>query len=106
MKTFTLTLATLAATVGLAATAHASVAVKNVRQHVVSYADLNLENTADAATLRNRIKSAARLVCGARSAGPMPIDFRSRLDNCVQDAMARAIADVGSRTTLVAAVRE
>lgn len=106
MKTFTLALATLAATCGLAATAQASVPVKNVRQHVVSYADLNLQNAADAATLRNRIKSAARLVCGVRSAGPMPIDRRFRLENCVQDATARAVADVGSRTTLVAAARE
>jgi UrcA family protein len=106
MKTLTLTLSTLAATVGLTATAQASVALKNVRQQVVSYADLNLQNAADSAILRNRIKSAARVVCGVRSAGPMPIDSRFRLENCVQDATARAVADVGSRTTLVAAARE
>ena len=102
MKTLALVFATLS--IGaLAGTAHATAPVTDVRQQVVSYADLNLENTADAEILLGRIKSAARLVCGLRSSGPMPIDFRYRLDNCAKDAVARAVADVDARSIVVAA---
>jgi UrcA family protein len=104
MKTRALVLATLV-TGFLAGTANATAPVTKVRQQVVSYTDLNLENAADAATLLNRIKSAARKVCGLLESGPMPIDLRSR-QVCANDAVARALADVDSRSTVVAAVRE
>jgi UrcA family protein len=103
MKTLALVMATLI-TGSVAGTANATAPVTpDVRQQVVSFADLNLENSADAEILLGRIKSAARLVCGLRNSGPLPIDFRSRQQNCAKDAAARAIADVDARTIVVAA---
>lgn len=102
MKALALVLATLV-TGSVAGTANATASAADVRQQVVSYTDLNLENPADAEILLGRIKSAARLVCGLRNAGPMPIDFRSRQLNCANEAVARAIADVDARTVVVAA---
>ena len=87
----------------LVGTANATTSATDVRQQVVSYTDLNLENSADAEILLGRIKSAARLVCGLRNSGPMPIDFRSRLQNCANEAVARAVADVDAHTVVVAA---
>ena len=104
MKTLALVLATLV-TGCLAGTANATAPVTEVRQQVVSYTDLNLENAADAATLLKRIKSAARKVCGLLQSGPMPIDLRSR-QVCANDAAARAVADVDARMIVVAAARE
>lgn len=105
MKTLTLALATMI-TGCLAGTAHATAPVTDVRQQVVNYADLNLENPADAETLLRRIKSAARVVCGLRASGPMPIDFRYLQETCAADAIARAVADVDARSIVVAAARE
>src|SRR5215208_1625267 len=109
MKTLALILAALTTGV-LAGTAHATTAtsaVREVRQHVVSYADLNLENEADVTTLLRRIKSAARLVCGLRNAGPMPIDYRFGGQSCADNAIARAVADVNvnARSIVVVAAR-
>ena len=94
MKTFAIALAALTAGC-MVATAQAT-AVRNVRQQVVSYADLNLENAADAAILLDRIKTAAREVCGLRHARLIPMELRARLDACAEDATARAIADVNA----------
>lgn len=94
MKTFAIVAATLM-TGCLAGTAQATVA-RDVRHQVVSYADLNLENAADAAILLARIQTAAREVCGVRRAPLIPIELRVRFDNCAQDATARAIADVNA----------
>lgn len=106
MKTLALVFATLL-TGCLAGTVNATTTVqKDVRQKVVHYADLNLENTADAEILFGRIKSAARQVCGLRDAGPMPIDFRSRHEHCAAKAIARAVADVNARSIVVAAARQ
>jgi UrcA family protein len=102
MKTLALTLAALLAG-SLAGIAHATAPVKEVRQQIVSYADLNLASATDAEVLLRRIKSAARLVCGLRNAGPMPIDFRSRQTDCAANAVARAVADVDSSSIIVAA---
>ena len=93
MKTFVIAVATLMT--GLVGTAQAT-AVRNVRHQVVSYADLNLENAADAAILMARIQTAAREVCGVRRAMLIPIDLRLRIDACAKDATARAIADVNA----------
>jgi UrcA family protein len=62
----------------------------------VSYADLNLENAADAAILMARIQAAAREVCGVRRASLIPMEIRARLDDCAADATARAVADVNA----------
>jgi UrcA family protein len=93
MKTFAIAVATLVT--GLVGTAEAT-AVRNVRHQVVSYADLNLANAADAAILMGRIQTAAREVCGLRHARLIPMEIRVRLDSCAAEATARAVADVNA----------
>ena len=92
----TLVIATAALLAGsLAGMAHATTAVRGVQQQVVSYADLNLENEADAALLLSRIESAARKVCGLRLS-PVPLELQYHLRACAEDATARAVADVNA----------
>jgi UrcA family protein len=74
--------------------AHAT-AARSVQQQVVSYADLNLDNEADAAVLFGRIKNAARKVCG-QSRGLIPMELQYHMQTCVDDATARAVADVNA----------
>ena len=78
--------------------AHATTTVRRVmQQQVVSYADLNLDTEADAATLLGRIKSAARKVCGMNRGQPR---CRWRCStNCrsaSNEATARAVNDVNA----------
>jgi UrcA family protein len=91
----------------LAATAHATTTAttENVRQSVVSYADLDLQTEAGAKTLISRIKFAARRVCGVNDAGLMAMEFRAQLHRCAEQATARAVADVDARTIIVADAR-
>jgi UrcA family protein len=91
----------------LAATANATTTAttENVRQAVVSYSDLDLETEAGAKTLLRRIESASRRVCGVLDAGLIAIEFRAQLQRCAEQATARAVADVGARTVVVANVR-
>lgn len=78
----------------LAGTAQATTtAAKNVPHEVVSYADLNIANEADAAILLQRVKAAARRVC-IRSGAMLTLDSYDPLQRCANDATARAIADV------------
>jgi len=89
----------------LAATAHATTTVaNNVAYEVVSYADLNLENEADAAILLQRVKAAAHRVCTA-DVELLPLSFGQAVRRCANDATARAMAEVNDRTTVVAYVR-
>jgi UrcA family protein len=99
MKTFVVAFATLL-TGCLVATAQATVPVKGVQQQVVRYGDLSLASQADAAILHGRIKSAARTVCGLRQGMPMPIEIRTRLEACADEAIARALADVDASASL------
>jgi UrcA family protein len=92
MKTIVIALATLLS--GLTATAEASTAVHDMRQQVVSYADLNLDSAADAETLLRRIKSAARKVCGTNASSPLGLVIMADLVRCADQATARAIEDV------------
>lgn len=91
----------------LAATAQATTTVtdENVRQVVVSYADLDLESTSGAETLLRRIKSAARRVCSLNDAAVIPIEFRAQQYRCAEQATARAVADVDARSIVVAQTR-
>ena len=91
----------------LAATAQATTpaTTENLRQSVVSYADLNLESEAGAKTLLRRIKFAARRVCGVGELGLIAIEFRAQLHRCAEQATAREIADVDARTVVVADAR-
>jgi UrcA family protein len=90
-KTLAIAVAALLAG-SLSGMAHATV-VRDVRQQVVSYADLNLESEADAAILLSRIESAARQVCGV-GRGLIPIELKFHLQACANEAIARAVADV------------
>jgi UrcA family protein len=91
----------------LAGTAQATTtAAKDMQQEVVSYADLNLAGEADAATLLQRIKSAARRVCSYNNAMLIPMEIRSQLQRCADDATARAVANVNARSITVASVRQ
>jgi UrcA family protein len=89
----------------LAATAHATTtAAKDVPSEVVSYADLNLANEADAAILLQRVKAAAYRVCSV-DVELLPLNFGHPVKRCAADATARAMADVDARTAIVAYVR-
>ena len=94
MKTFAIACATLI-TGCLAATAQATVS-RDVQREVVSYADLNLESEADAATLLSRIESAARKVCGLDRAAFRPFELQYRLQVCANEATPRAVNDVNA----------
>ena len=106
MKTGALVFATLL--IGcLAGTAQATTtATRIVAQEIVSYADLDLTNKADTVTLRQRIKFAARRVCSVRSAELIPMELRLPKVKCVDDATARAVADLDARSIVVANARQ
>ena len=88
----------------LASTAQATTTAKNLPSEVVSYADLNIANEADAAILLQRVKAAARRVC-IRSGALVALDSYDPLQRCTNDATARAMADVNARSITVASVR-
>ena len=89
----------------LAGTAQAtSTVAKGVPQEVVSYADLNIENQADAEILLHRVKGAARRVC-IRSGALVWLDSHNPLVQCTVAATARAMRDVNSRGVTAAVVR-
>jgi len=103
MKTLTLMFSALL--VGcLASTAHATSVAKNVPYEVVSYADLDIANEADAGILLERVKAAARRVC-IRSGSLVWLDSHNPLVQCTAAATARAMADVKSRSVTEAVVR-
>ena len=91
----------------LAASAHATTTATpaQMRQEVVSYADLDLQTESGAKTLLTRIKFAARRVCGVYDAGLIAIEFRAELHRCAREATARAVADVDTRSIVVANAR-
>lgn len=89
----------------LTSTAQATTtAAKNVPYEVVSYADLNLANGADAETLLKRVKAAARRVC-VRSGAAISLDFYNPVTRCANAATARAMADIDARSSTAAIVR-
>ena len=61
----------------------------DVRRQVVTFADLDLTRPAGAQELYRRIKSAARSVCET-------YDGLTRDRNCEEQAVARAVGDVGA----------
>ena len=103
MKTLALVLSTLLFG-SLAATAHATATVaEDVPYEVVSYADLNLANQADAAILLQRVKAAAHPVC-SRDVELLPLNHAHPVQRCASAATARAMTDVYTRSTIVAYV--
>ncbi|HXS92887.1 MAG TPA: UrcA family protein [Steroidobacteraceae bacterium] len=88
----------------LAGTAQATTtAAKNVPSEVVSYADLDIANHADAEILLQRVKAAAFRVC-VRSGVLVWLDSHNPVQQCAKAATARAMADVNSRSTTAAIV--
>ena len=90
----------------LASTAQATTtaAARNAASEVVSYADLDIANEADAAILLQRVQAAARRVC-IRSGALLSLDFHNPLQRCANDATARAMEDVNARSLTAATVR-
>ena len=89
----------------LAGTAQATTtAARNAPSEVVSYADLDIANEADAAILLQRVQAAARRVC-IRSGALLSLDFHNPLQRCANDATARAMEDVNARSLTAATVR-
>jgi UrcA family protein len=89
----------------LASTAQATTtAPRNEPSEVVSYADLDIGNEAEAAILLERVKAAARRVC-IRSGALLALNFYNAVQRCADDATARAIADVNARSATVADAR-
>lgn len=89
-KTRMLWLSILTSTVCSVAMADTSVAVKS---ETVRYDDLRLISNVGAAVLYGRLKGAAERVCG----GPMEssqIAQQKRYRACVDEALAKAVADV------------
>ena len=104
MKTLALVFSTLLLGC-LAGTVQATTtAAKDLPYEVVSYADLNIANEADAAILLDRVKAAARRVC-SRDVDSSPLAFYNPVRRCAIAATARAMADVNARSTFVAYVR-
>ena len=79
---------------GQSATAQAPFAAK-ARQTTISFGDLNVHSEAGAVVLLNRMRMAARIVCGPE---PMFLDLHGRhfYDACRKNALDGAVAAVGA----------
>ena len=64
------------------------------RQKEVSFADLNLNNDAGAATLLKRLTLASRSVCGGETDGPLNVNRGSSAFACRKATLQKAVADV------------
>lgn len=85
------------ASLSLAATARAAEAPRTsveVERVVVSYADLDLTKDAGVVRLQRRLEAAARQVCG--SADPRDMKLAGLARQCIDEAVMRAVAEVGS----------
>lgn len=67
---------------------------EQVAQHVVRYADLNLDSRAGVDQLYQRIVTAAHSVCGTDQAFSLTAQVESR--QCSKQAIARAVATIDS----------
>jgi UrcA family protein len=93
MKTFPVVCAVMLGSV-LAGVAQATSPEVETRHKEIHFADLNLNHNAGARTLYQRIRIAARQICG--ESNPL---VTTRLDNarrCADEATARAVAQVNS----------
>jgi UrcA family protein len=89
----------------LAGTAQATTPVaKNMPYEVVSFADLNIANEADAAILLQRVRAAAHRVC-VRSGALLALDLHNAMQRCTDSATTQAMSDVNVHSDTVASVR-
>jgi UrcA family protein len=91
IRRFSLISLAIAGAAMLAATAQAQ--TPDLHQVTVRYSDLNLASAADATTLYNRIRGAARFVCGEKGVG---IDEQQRWNSCFHAAVTDAVSAVHS----------
>jgi UrcA family protein len=89
-KTRVILLAFLAVAVNSVAMADGSV---NVKSETVRFDDLRLISTVGAAVLYARLRGAAERVCGGPAESAQIAEQR-RYRSCVDDALAKAVADV------------
>ena len=88
MKRLTTTLIAALTLYAVSAAGFAATPTDDVRRQVVKFADLDLTRPAGAQELYHRIQYAARNVC--------PIYGRFSDRDCIREAIARAVADVGA----------
>lgn len=90
------TLFAFAAAIALCAApvATAEPVTENARRAVTT-ADINPGQAGDAETLLQRLRGAARQVCGDRP-GPRPIAEKMQVRACMRDAMDAAVAATGN----------
>jgi UrcA family protein len=82
---------TLAAALTFAMAAPASAKTPAARYHAsIAYADLNLDNTAGADAMIDRLRGAARETCGERS-GPMTVAEHQRIRACSAAFVQRGV---------------
>lgn len=93
MKTLSIVLATVL-TSSLAGAAHATTPADGIRRQEVRFADLDLSREAGAETLYQRIRAAARDVCW--TPGVLGLLMVTETRHCIEQATARAIADVNA----------
>jgi UrcA family protein len=95
LKTFTSLIVPVAvALCALQAPAHATALNDDTPAKAVSYLDLNLKRNADVVRLVGRIKLAATSVCSPLAG--RDAQRAARFQHCVNDSMAKAVAQVGS----------
>jgi UrcA family protein len=85
-----LAISTLAAIASMPVHAEPAVTVKS---EVVRYGDLRLISAVGAAVLYARLRAAAERVCGGPLEG-RPVGQATRIRNCIDDTLAKAVADV------------
>jgi len=94
IRRFSLISLALAGAALLAATAQAQTPdVRNLHTVTVRYGDLNLASAAGATTLYNRIRGAARFVCGEEGRG---IDEQLVWNDCYHTTVSDAVSAVHS----------
>jgi UrcA family protein len=79
---------------GISSLGNANLQEIDIQSIRVSYADLNLTNTTDQLSLYQRLRGAAKKVCGDRVSRTVSEVMQQR--ECVEDALDRAVDDIGN----------
>ena len=97
-KTFAIAAAATASLAFLPASAGQTEQTKTLE---VSIADYDISNPADARTVVQKIKNAARKVC-TLDRGPVPLHERAQRERCEREAVANAIKSLDSEMVIAA----
>jgi UrcA family protein len=79
---------------GISSLGNANLQEIDIQSIRVSYADLNLANTADQLSLYQRLRGAAKEVCGDLVSRTLSEVTQNR--ECVEGALDRAVDDIGN----------